>query len=213
MKRQRPAVKLTLSPDAHRLFRERAKEAKLPRSQYLENLLRFGRPPVHVPPGVSATLTLEDGCSVVGAVFEGGGFGNIKGGKITGGLHPAYRGPDAATSGERDANFKRGVEAAADVAAGYNSSTTHDYRLDDCILCKLNQTNRQKPRKNKHRLENPEHAAVGGLATALAAMLRLVHDVDAVCTVARANGVTIDDMRQAGTGARDLRELKKAGVA
>ncbi len=227
MKRRRPEVKLTLSPDAHRLFRERARASGLPRSQYLESLLRVGRAPVHVPPGSEATLTLGKGCEVRAAVFEGGGFANFVGGTIVG-IDPAYRASAPQASEEvRDEHFKRGVEAAADVAATYNSSTTHDYRLDDCILCKLNQTNRKKPRRNKAKLENPEHAVVRGSATVLAEMLRLSGGGDSqeaerfsdrarterhVRAVLQWLSVTLAEMRKAGTSERDLRELKKAGV-
>jgi hypothetical protein len=47
--------------------------------------------------------------------------------------------------------FKKGVRHAAEIADTYNSSTSHPYRLGDCILGKLNQTNRT-PRKNTQRL-------------------------------------------------------------
>jgi len=94
MKRRRPAVKLTLSPDAHRLFRERAKTAGVPRSQYLETLLFTGRAPVFVPRGAEASLTMGKGCEVRGAVFEGSGTASITGGAIIG-LHPAYGPRDA----------------------------------------------------------------------------------------------------------------------
>jgi len=34
--------------------------------------------------------------------------------------------------------YERGVRMAAEVADAYNSSSTHAYRLGDCILAKLN---------------------------------------------------------------------------
>jgi len=48
--------------------------------------------------------------------------------------------------------FRRGVEAAAGVAADYDSASTHAYLVSDCILCKLNMTRRLRPRKNKRRV-------------------------------------------------------------
>jgi hypothetical protein len=41
--------------------------------------------------------------------------------------------------------YVAGVMAAAALAAEY--PTTHPYRLDDCIECKLNVTSRKKPRR------------------------------------------------------------------
>ena len=55
--------------------------------------------------------------------------------------------------GIRRASYKKGVEHAAEVADQYNSSTTHPYSLGDCILGKLNQTERKRPRKNSQKLE------------------------------------------------------------
>ena len=52
---------------------------------------------------------------------------------------------------EEKTAFRRGVEAAAGVAADYDYLSTHAYRVSDCILSKLNMTKREKPRKNKRR--------------------------------------------------------------
>lgn len=49
------------------------------------------------------------------------------------------------------AGFKRGVEAAADLADSYNGCTDHSHMLGDCILGKLNLTKRKSPRPNKAR--------------------------------------------------------------
>jgi ABC-type antimicrobial peptide transport system ATPase subunit len=55
-------------------------------------------------------------------------------------------------SDDERAAFISGAKAAADVARSYNSVTAHPYRLDDCILWKLN-IGRKKPRKNDtHRI-------------------------------------------------------------
>jgi predicted RNA-binding Zn-ribbon protein involved in translation (DUF1610 family) len=45
-------------------------------------------------------------------------------------------------------DFIRGAKASAAVASTYNSSTSHPFRLEDCILGKLNLRERP-PRKNK----------------------------------------------------------------
>jgi len=55
-------------------------------------------------------------------------------------------------SAEWQEGFQVGAEAAAEIADGYNASTTHEHRLGDCILCKLNLTKRKKPRRNGKRI-------------------------------------------------------------
>ena len=62
---------------------------------------------------------------------------------------------DACKEGERryeerlrSEGFRRGAEAAADIADIYNGVTAHPYRLGDCILGKLN-LRKGKPRKNR----------------------------------------------------------------
>lgn len=47
----------------------------------------------------------------------------------------------------KNSEFNRGVQAAAEVAREYNRSCSHPKDLGDCILLKLNQTNR-RPRPN-----------------------------------------------------------------
>ena len=49
-------------------------------------------------------------------------------------------------------DYERGVRAAASIADQYNSSSSHHYRLGDCILGKLNMLKKQKIRKNKERI-------------------------------------------------------------
>ena len=49
----------------------------------------------------------------------------------------------------RSAEFRRGVMAAAAVAQDYDRSSTHPYRLGDCIACKLNVVARKRPRRNR----------------------------------------------------------------
>ena len=44
--------------------------------------------------------------------------------------------------------YVNGVKAASDIADQYNSSSNHEFRLGDCISCKLNVIKRKKPRLN-----------------------------------------------------------------
>jgi hypothetical protein len=104
--------------------------------------------------------------------------------------------------------------AAADVAATYDSTSTHPYRLGDCILAKLN-VGRQKPRRNRQVQRHERDAWLSGFAIALAEMHRRLcggNDSTGVCEVARVAGLTIEVARAAGVSAFDVRELRKAGV-
>lgn len=110
--------------------------------------------------------------------------------------------------------FRRGVLAAADVAQSYDSSSTHPYRLGDCILAKLNVSAR-KPRRNRQVRKNGRDAWLIGFSTALAEMHRQLlggNDGASVCRVARGAGLTLTSARAAGVSAFDLKELKKAGI-
>jgi hypothetical protein len=116
-------------------------------------------------------------------------------------------------------DFKRGAIVAADIAATYNSSTTHPYRLDDCILAKMNIIGRQKPRRNKVALRTPDlllnAAWMIGFATALAEMHRLLiggNDSAGTRKVASACGLTLAVARAVGVSSYDLKELRKAGI-
>lgn len=46
----------------------------------------------------------------------------------------------------------KGIRLAANITSAYNGSTTHTYRLDDCILGKTNLLPKDKIRKNKDRI-------------------------------------------------------------
>lgn len=107
--------------------------------------------------------------------------------------------------------FRRGVVAAADVAAAYDSTSTHPYRLGDCILAKLN-VGRRKPRRNRGVQRGERDSWVSGYAVALAEMHRGHGDSTGVCEAARTSGLTLQAARAAGVSAFDLKELKKAGV-
>lgn len=50
-------------------------------------------------------------------------------------------------------DFKKGIKFAAECADAYNSSSTHRYRLGDCIMAKLNVLPKGKRvRLNKQRV-------------------------------------------------------------
>ena len=104
--------------------------------------------------------------------------------------------------------------AAASAAAAYDSTSTHPYRLGDCILAKLN-VGRRRPRRNRHVQRNERDAWLSGYAVALAEMHRRLaggNDSTGVCEVARTAGLSLQSARAAGVSAFDLKELKKAGI-
>jgi hypothetical protein len=114
----------------------------------------------------------------------------------------------------KSSDFRRGAVAAANVAASYDSTSTHPYRLADCILAKLN-IGRRKPRRNRVVQRNERDAWLSGFAVALAEIHRqLLHgnNSSGICAAARNAGLTLASARAAGVSAFDLRELKKAGV-
>lgn len=69
--------------------------------------------------------------------------------------------PDSAPTMSPD--WIRGARAAADVAASYNADSAHPYRLDDCILAKLNIGG--PPRPNEHASRSTLTAAVSAART------------------------------------------------
>jgi len=114
--------------------------------------------------------------------------------------------------------FQRGAIMAASVADGYDATSTHPYRLGDCILSKLN-IRKQKPRVNKnapkHAPLNESNSWLNGFAVALAEIHRqLLHgnNSSGVCAAARAAGLTLASARAASVSDYDLKELKKAGI-
>jgi hypothetical protein len=114
----------------------------------------------------------------------------------------------------KQSEFKRGAIAAAAVAEAYESTSTHPFRLGDCILGKLN-IRKQKPRINRQAPRNERDAWLSGFAVALAELHRqLLHgnNSSGVCAAAKNAGLTIAAARAAGVSAFDLKELKKAGV-
>jgi len=111
----------------------------------------------------------------------------------------------------KHSEFQRGIIAAADVAEAYDATSTHPYRLGDCILARLNVGSR-KPRRNRRVQRNEQDAWLSGFTVALAEMHRIRNDSTGVCEVARAAGLTLKSARAAGVGTFDLREIKRAGV-
>lgn len=110
--------------------------------------------------------------------------------------------------------FQRGAIAAASIAETYDGSSTHVYRLGDCILGKLN-IRKPKPRINRKAQRREQDAWIAGYAVALAEIHRqLLHgnNSSGICAAARDAGITLASARSAGVSAFDLRELKKAGV-
>ena len=110
--------------------------------------------------------------------------------------------------------YHRGAIAAASIAETYDSTSTHPYRLGDCILAKLN-IRRGKPRINKRCPRNERDSWLSGFAVALAEIHRqLLHgnNSSGVCVAARTTGLTLVSARAAGVSAFDLKELKKAGI-
>lgn len=114
----------------------------------------------------------------------------------------------------KQSDFKRGAIAAASVADSYDSTSTHPYRLGDCILAKLN-IRRGKPRINRRCPRNERDSWLSGFAVALAEIHRqLLHgnNSSGVCAAARDAGLTLASARAAGVSAFHLKELKKAGI-
>ncbi len=117
-------------------------------------------------------------------------------------MKPAAR-EQAATLALRD--FQRGVKAAAEIAGQHNRRSSHKYRLDDCILCKFNVTKRDKPRLNKHRLDEWTR----GYAVAVAEMNRMLDNPTSANELLRAAGITPSMLRSLGLDEYDMAELAK----
>jgi hypothetical protein len=114
----------------------------------------------------------------------------------------------------KKSDFQRGAEAAASWADEYNGSTTHEYRLGDCILGKMN-LRKERPRRNRRKLDGENRVFIQGFAMALAEMHRRLlggNDSTGVREVARAAGITISSCKKFGVAPYDWRELRRAGV-
>ena len=115
----------------------------------------------------------------------------------------------------RSKEYERGARDAAGVAAQYNRTTTHEHRLDDCILAKLNIGKRRKPRRNVNKLEKTGAAWLRGFAMALAEMHRQ-RQVGAeslpVRVAANGVGLSLEVAKRVKLNPYDLKELKRAGI-
>jgi hypothetical protein len=112
--------------------------------------------------------------------------------------------------------YERGVRTAASLAGEYDRCSHYEYRLEDCILGKLSVGSRVKPRRNRHRAEDPADAWVRGFVLAIADLHRsLVGGANGsdVRRLAKDAGVTIALAKKAKCLPYDLRELKRAGVS
>ena len=118
---------------------------------------------------------------------------------------------EARISGE-NRGFKSGVEAAAGVIEMFNSTTTHPFRLDDVVRCKLNVTRRVKPRRNKKAAHLPHHAWLHGFVDAIVELCRNHHQYRVALALAHRHGITIERCKNAEVSAYNLREMKRLGV-
>ena len=107
----------------------------------------------------------------------------------------------------KKSELRRGIEMAADIASQYNATSSHLYRLDDCILGKLNATRRKKPRKNPRAI-NPVREWFRGYATALAGVVRVVGPALGK-TIMQNDNFTVADLRRAKLDGFDMRQIRK----
>ena len=110
------------------------------------------------------------------------------------------RGFGTAVSGK----FAEGAMAAAAVADTYNASSSHRYRLGDCILGKLN-IRPGEPRKNRHATN--EWAR--GYAVALAEMNRRLDCPTVIAEALRSAGLTASVLKRLRLDDYDMQQLRK----
>lgn len=108
----------------------------------------------------------------------------------------------------KNSELRRGIEMAAGIADDYTSSSGHPYRLGDCVLWKLNATNR-KPRKNLHANDQ----WLRGYAAALAAIIRLHDQVSVAKSALSGDGITLAKLKRAGVDQFDMEQLRKTSNA
>lgn len=110
------------------------------------------------------------------------------------------------------AAYRDGATHAADIADQYNSSTTHDHRIGDCVLAKMN-LRRARPRRNGRKLPSAadverrvDEAMIRGIALALS------DDTDRtrVQRVCRGAGLTVADFTRAEVPDSILGNLRRA---
>jgi hypothetical protein len=111
----------------------------------------------------------------------------------------------------KNKDYIAGVQEAASIADNYNSSTTHLFRLGDCILGKLN-LRKGKPRRNQKAIKTSKQSFAAGMALALAEINRKFDRPSMVLEVAKEAKLSLKELRAAGVDAYDLKELRKAGL-
>jgi hypothetical protein len=102
--------------------------------------------------------------------------------------------------------FQKGVRLAASVAKDYDKYSSHDHLVSDCILVKLNVTERRAPRKN------PKAGAewLRGFGTALSEMQNRFDQASLVHEVMKSAGVRLSTLKKAGLSEYDLGVLTRA---
>ncbi len=122
--------------------------------------------------------------------------------------------PKKETSAEARA-FRRGAAAAAAQADEYNGSSTHGYRLGDCILGKMN-LRAGSPRQNRRRVEAEAKDWDAGWLMGFAQALIEVHQhrqgVADLAAAARRYGLTLTKAKRAGLSRPEIKKLGHAGV-
>lgn len=107
----------------------------------------------------------------------------------------------------RREGFREGAVAAAEIASTYDDTTTHDLRLGDCVLAKMNLIEGD-PAENEQRIQRPEDALILGFVLALSEVAAGYP----VKKVAKDAAITIALARASGAEKHDLDRLKAAGV-
>lgn len=117
------------------------------------------------------------------------------------------------------AHFERGVRTAAQLASEYDGASANPYRIEDCILGKLNVKGaRIKARKNTRSqvvartalAEAEDRALTRGFGLALSEMQQRFDQSSLVAEVCQAFGkATMKDFKEAGLEAYDLKHLRK----
>ena len=108
--------------------------------------------------------------------------------------------------------FVLGALVAATHASSYDASTTHRYRLGDCVLAKMN-LRQAAPRRNQRRLDDPRDCWILGFAAALSEVVQFAGaDPASIRRIAREAGLTLGELRRAGVLPGIISPLRRAGV-
>lgn len=116
---------------------------------------------------------------------------------------PKYRPVESLTPRQA---YRRGVKHAADLASGYNGTSSHPYDLGDCILGKLNMLPKSQLRRNTRKPAGFD----AGVALVLVELIQ-AHDLPSVAAdIMKRMGYTPDDLKCGGADAKDMRVIRKA---